>query len=208
MMTVSAEGIVRMRDAYLRVLLRRAELMSMAMPLFFSAEMVRALPEDGKRYETVHGELLVTPAPRPLHQLLQHRLHLALGKYLEGQQVGLILASPADISWGPDSLVQPDLFVVQLDEARTLDWARMRTLLLAIEILSPSSVRSDRFTKRRLYQEAGVPLYWVVDADLQMVEVWTPDASFPVVENDQLTWQPAGVGAPFVLSLSDLFRPL
>ena len=42
--------------------------MGMAVPLFYTAEMVRALPDDGKRYETVHGELLVSPAPRPLHQ--------------------------------------------------------------------------------------------------------------------------------------------
>ena len=42
--------------------LRRAELMGMAVT-YYTADMVRALPDDGKRYETVHGELLVTPAP-------------------------------------------------------------------------------------------------------------------------------------------------
>jgi Uma2 family endonuclease len=46
----------------------------------------------------------------------------------------------------------------------------MRTLLLAVEILSPSSVRADRFTKRRLYQE-GVSLYWVIDAHAAMAEI-------------------------------------
>jgi len=180
----------------------------MAMPLYYSAEIVRALPEDGKRYETVHGELLVTPAPRALHQLVLQRLLVALAGYLDRTPVGLVLASPADISWGPDTLVQPDLFVVRLDEARTLDWARMKTLLLAVEVLSPSSVRADRFTKRRLYQEAGVPLYWVVDAEQRAVEVWTPDASFPVREEEQLTWHPAGVSAPLTMSLAELFRPL
>lgn len=182
--------------------------MSMALPLYYSAEMVRALPEDGKRYETVHGELLVTPAPRLLHQLVQQRLLVALAAYLERAPVGLVLASPADISWGPDTLVQPDVFVVRLDEARTLDWARLKTLLLAIEVLSPSSVRADRFTKRRLYQEVGVPLYWVVDADQRVVEIWTPEASFPAREAARLTWHPAGVSAPLTISLTDLFRPL
>ena len=38
--------------------------MGMAVPVYYSADMVRALPDDGKRYETVHGELLVTPAPK------------------------------------------------------------------------------------------------------------------------------------------------
>jgi hypothetical protein len=40
--------------------------MGMAAPTYFTADMVRALPDDGNRYETVHGELLVTPAPLPL----------------------------------------------------------------------------------------------------------------------------------------------
>ncbi len=182
--------------------------MGMVAPVYWTAEMVRALPDDGKRYETVHGELLVTPAPRALHQLALARLQLALGKYLEREPVGLLLSSPADISWGPDILVQPDLFVVDLDEARTLDWASMQHLLLAIEVLSPSTSRHDRFTKRRLYQEVGIPLYWIVDADARAVEIWTPEARFPTVERDALAWTPPGAAEPFTLALADLFRPL
>lgn len=181
--------------------------MHMAIPAFYTAEMVRALPDDGKRYETVHGELLVTPAPRALHQEVISRLHFALTAYLREHPAGHLFASPADISWGPDVLVQPDLFVVALDEARTLDWARMQSLLLAIEVLSPSSLRADRFTKRRLYQEVGIPLYWIVDADAESVEVWTPDAVFPAAQLQELRWEPAGF-SPFRLPLEELFRPI
>jgi Uma2 family endonuclease len=182
--------------------------MGMAAPLYYTADMVRALPDDGNRYEVVHGELLVTPAPRPLHQLAHIRLVLALGKYLEREPIGQLLSSPADISWGDDILVQPDLFVVRLDEARTLDWARMRHLPLVVEILSPSSTRADRFTKRRLYQEVGVPLYWMVDADAEAVEVWTPDATFPAFERERLVWHPEGATEPFVLPCAELFSPI
>jgi Uma2 family endonuclease len=118
--------------------------------------MVRALPEDGNRYETVHGELLVTPAPRLAHQSIITELIARLHPYLERNPVGRVFTSPADISWAPDVLVQPDVFVVPLDEARALDWRHIRTLLLAIEALSPSTERYDRFTKRRVYQEFGV----------------------------------------------------
>jgi Uma2 family endonuclease len=182
--------------------------MGMAAPLYYTADMVRALPDDGNRYELVHGELLVTPAPRPLHQLVHVRLVLALGNYLAREPIGQLLASPADISWGDDTLVQPDLFVVRLDEARTLDWTRMRHLPLVVEILSPSSTRADRFTKRRLYQEAAVPLYWIVDADAKAVEVWTPDATFPVFERERLVWHPEEATEPFVLPCAELFSPL
>ncbi len=182
--------------------------MGMAAPLYYTADMVRAMPDDGNRYEVVYGELLVTPAPRPWHQVLVHRLSLAIGKYLERETVGLILPSPADISWGPDVLVQPDVFVVPPDEARTLTWSRMQTLLLVVEVLSLSSTKADRFIKRLRYREAGVPLYWVVDGDEHTVEVWTPADDFPAIERDRLVWHPAGAREPFSLSLSDLFRPL
>ena len=136
--------------------------MGMAATTYYTADMVRALPDDGNRYEVVHGELLVTPSPRPLHELARLRLHAALWNYLERERVGQLFGPSGDLSWGPDILVQPDLFVVELAEARTLDWRRMRTLLLAVEVLSPSSVRADRFTKRRLYQQPSHrPKQWL-----------------------------------------------
>ena len=180
--------------------------MGMPAPLYYTADMVRALPEDGNRYEVVHGELLVTPAPRPLHQRVQVRLLTRIATYLLEHPVGEPFASPADLSWGDDILVQPDLFVVRQDEASTLDWAQMKHVLLAIEVLSPSSSRADRFTKRRLYQELGIPLYWMVDADEQVVEVWTPAATSPVIERAQLTWWPEGVSEPLIISCADLFK--
>jgi Uma2 family endonuclease len=152
--------------------------MGMAAPLYYSAEMVRSLPDDGNRYETVHGELLVTPAPRAWHQVVVGRVGNRLDRYLEHHTVGFLFRSPADISWGSDNLVQPDLFVVETEQARTLDWTEMRNLLLTIEVLSPATARYDRYTKRRLYQEVGIPFYWIVDADEKLVEVWTPKAQF------------------------------
>lgn len=182
--------------------------MGMAAPVYYTAEMVRALPDDGNRYEAVHGELLVTPSPREIHQRVLGRLHLALGNYLERHPVGALYTSPADISWTPDTLVQPDLFVVALDEARAGEWSRFRTLLLAVEVLSPSSVRQDRFTKRRLYQEVGVATYWVVDTVTRSIEVWTPEAVFPQTVTNVLKWHPAGEDEALTIPLDKLFRPI
>ena len=66
--------------------------------------------------------------------------------------------------------------------------------------------KADRFTKRRLYQEVGVPVYWMVDADEKVVEVWTPDATFPLFERDQLVWHPKGAGAPLIIPCAELFK--
>jgi len=202
---------------HVRVLLlfsRRGDSMGMVAAIdFYSGDMVRELnahePRRWPRYETVHGELLVSPGPRMWHQAVVGRLHAALYQYLDREQVGFVLSSPSDISWGrPDVLVQPDVFVMPLGEARTLDWRQIRHLLLAVEVLSPSSARADRFTKRRLYQEQATPLYWMIDADARSAEVWTSDAVFPRVEHEILTWHPAGASSQFTLSLEELFRPL
>ncbi len=182
--------------------------MGMAAPTYYTADMVRALPDDGNRYETVHGELLVTPAPRLWHQAIVTRLTVALYRYLEAQPVGIALHSPADISWSEDTLVQPDVFVADLDQARTLDWREVKTLLLVIEVLSPSTARYDRFTKRRLYQEVEIPDYWIVDPDRRLVESWTPDRELPDIERGEATWHPAGAAQAFTINLEELFRPI
>lgn len=182
--------------------------MGMAAPTYYTADMVRALPDDGNRYETVHGELLVTPAPRAPHQYVITELIARLHPYLKRHPVGQVLTSPADISWAPDVLVQPDVFVVAIEEARTFDWKHMKTLLLPIEVLSPSTRRYDRFTKRRVYQEFGVPWYWMVDIEARVVEIWTPGVTFPAMEREQLAWHPAGVPEPLIIPVSEILPPI
>jgi Uma2 family endonuclease len=182
--------------------------MGMAAPLYYTADQVRALPDDGNRYEVVRGELLVTPAPRLFHQELVRRLLIALSAYLQAEPVGHVLPAPADIGWGPDTLVQPDVFVVPIEQARTLDWSRVTDLLLVAEVLSPSTARADRFTKRVEYQRRNVPLYWVIDGERREVEVWTPGATEPVFAREELVWRPVGARAPFRLEVQELFQPI
>ena len=92
----------------------------MAQPQHGTGATIDDLYKVEGKAELVDGELLVTPAPRALHQRVQLRLLLELGNYLRDQPIGELYASPADISWTVDTLVQPDLFVVEISEARTL----------------------------------------------------------------------------------------
>lgn len=182
--------------------------MAMAAPVYYTADMVRALPDDGNRYETVSGELLVTPSPRAWHQEVLGRVQLALGLYLKETPVGHLFASPADISWSDDTLVQPDLFVVDFEQARTMDWTQMKKLLLVIEVMSPSTARYDRFTKRRLYQDVRIPAYWIVNGDEEFVEVWAPEAGLPEIQRERVVWSPDDNSPPFAIELKELFKPL
>lgn len=180
---------------------------------YYTTDMVRALnaAEPGPtRYECVYGELLVSPGPSGLHQMIVSRLVVALSTYVAELSLPLVvLAAPADISWGRDDVtVQPDVFVIDRTSAAALAagsaWAVVTRLALAVEVVSPGSRRADRFRKRRVYQEQRVPLYWAIDPDARAAEVWTPDAHFPSPHVEQLRWQPDGAGRPLVMEIASL----
>jgi Uma2 family endonuclease len=178
----------------------------------YTVDEVLAFPSDGNRYELVGGALLVTPAPRRVHQRVVGRLHHTLFGYLQdSREMAEVLMSPADITWGSDDdLVQPDIFVVALDQVdgSTDRWDSIRMLLLAVEVISPSSTRYDRVTKRRLYQRRGVATYWVVDPDARLVEVWRPEDERPEIVTDVLRWRVAPGAEELEIAIEDLFRDL
>ena len=182
----------------------------------WTAARVRKLPDDGKRYEVIAGVLLVTPPPAEFHQSVSGRLYWSLRTYLMGiGQEDTLFNAPCEISWDKETLVQPDLFVGHPEEVGK-GWKAKHRLLLAIEIISPSSVRTDRSLKRKLYQRNGVCEYWVVDPREAKVEVWHPNSDSPTVETKTLVWQPDPALAspahptpePLTLDLKELFRPL
>ncbi len=183
----------------------------MAMPdtaRHYTVNEVLAFPADGNRYELVQGQLLVTPAPRPVHQIVLQELLRHVHAYLRHlPSPARVFLSPADISWAEDELVQPDLFVVPADEV-SASWTTYQTLLLAIEIVSPSSSHHDRITKRRLYQARGVATYWVVDPDAQLVEVWHPGDARPEIVTDVLRWKATGAAEEMEIGLDVLFGDL
>ena len=174
----------------------------------YTVDDVLAFPDDGNRYELVDGELLVTPAPAPRHQKVVGHLHARLDRYLQDQPgVAEASLSPADIRWAAERLVQPDIFVVPRSEVSDR-WETFKTLLLAVEVVSPSSARGDRLVKRRLYQRQQVATYWVVDPDARLVEVWHPGDDRPEIVTDALGWRVAPDGDDLVIPLRELFENL
>ncbi len=172
----------------------------------WTAERVRALPDDGRRYEVVDGVLLVTPGPSWAHQNAAGALYLRLSAWLQQTGLGHVMFAPADIELDPRTLVQPDLFVVPLESGRKpKDWNEAGALLLAVEILSPSSARADRHIKRRRYQRFGVAEYWIVDLDARVVERWWPEDTRPEILAELLNWQPTPGGPVLEINLEAFF---
>ncbi len=102
--------------------------------------------------------------------------------------------------------MQPDVFVVPASETTAQDWSSIQTLLLAVEVVSPSSARYDRIVKRQLYQEHGVSTYWIVDPDARMVEVWRPEDERPEIVTDVLPWRVAPDAGELEIDLAEIFK--
>ncbi len=164
-----------------------------------------ALPDDGNRYECIDGVLLVTPSPDGPHQSVVIPLAYLLHGYLRGSGVGRVVAAPADVAFENRHLVVPDLFVVG-SMARLPQRSAMESLLLVIEILTPSTARRDRIVKRALYQRAGIAEYWLVDTDARTIERWRPGDERPEILSETLRWNPPGMQAPLDIDLPALFE--
>ena len=175
---------------------------------YYTVDEVLAFPEDGNKHELIFGELVVSPTPRFWHQEIVMRLTHILHEYCKSEPgVGKVYCVGADISWGrTDTLTQPDVFVLPPQHYGIDDWADVRHIPLIAEVLSKSTARHDRYGKRIVYRDQRVGAYWIVDADKDFVEVWTPDAQFPSVERERLLWAPTGVSQPLVIDLAALFR--
>lgn len=173
----------------------------------WTAAMARALPDDGRRHEVVDGELLVTPAPSWDHQRVVGAFYRALDAHLVAHRIGEVVLAPADVELDDRTLVQPDLFVIPLVAGmRPTALADVGgRLLLVIEVLSPSTARADRDLKRRRYRRAGIPEYWIVDADARVVERWRAGEERPEIVTDALDWTPADGAAVLRIDLAELF---
>ncbi len=133
------------------------------------------LPDDGKRYEIVDGELYVSKQPHWDHQEVGGRVYAALLVWSTQTKAGRANVAPGVI-FAEDDDVVPD--VVWVSNARLAVGLRDGKLYvapeLAVEILSPGATneRRDREAKLKLYSRRGVDEYWIIDWRKRTIEVY------------------------------------
>ena len=134
------------------------------------------LPDDGRRYEILDGELDVSPAPTPRHQRVLLKLVAILHRHAEERGLGQVYVAPIDVILARDSIVQPDLvFVAAGRESIVTERAIEGPPDLVGEVLSPWSDRGDRVAKARLYARYGIRHYWIVDPVARTLEMYEPE---------------------------------
>ena len=133
-----------------------------------------ALPDDGRRYEIHEGELSVTPAPGRTHQAIVGRLHAILLEHVTTRELGEVYVAPFDTILSNTTVVQPDIVFIANDRLAILAERGVEGApTLAVEVISPSTVRIDRMTKLTLYARHAVPHCWIVDPPARTVEAYS-----------------------------------
>jgi Uma2 family endonuclease len=125
---------------------------------------------DQPRCELLYGRLLVTPSPTLRHQVVVARILRLLGD-LADRVGGLAVDSPIDVVLADHSIVQPDVVYVSPTRSSILRERIEGAPDLVVEVLSPGTARRDLGEKLRLYFEAGVSEYWIVDPALESFEL-------------------------------------
>ncbi|HKI05038.1 MAG TPA: Uma2 family endonuclease [Thermoanaerobaculia bacterium] len=131
-------------------------------------------PDDGKRHELIDGEHYVTPAPNLKHQTSVSTLGFFLVGFVRPRKLGRVWVAPVDVLFSEHDVVQPDLVFLSKDRMElAADGANVKGAPdLVVEVLSPRTRRTDAITKRHLYEKYGVPEYWMVDPELEKIEVY------------------------------------
>jgi len=186
----------------------------MTQSLRWTSADLELLPDDGKRYEIIDGELYVSKQPSWEHQLICLGIGLGLDRWSNETGAGVVNIAPGVI-FAEDDDVAPDLVWVSSERLPTLlgpDRKLHAAPDLIVEVLSPgpANERRDREAKLKLYARRGVREYWIVDWQRRQVELYRrADATLQLVgtllEGDTLQ-SPLLPG--FSYALGDLFARL
>ncbi len=170
-------------------------------------------PDDGKRHEIIDGEHYVTPSPNLRHQRLVKRLMFEIELYLEAKpSSGEVFLSPLDVVLSHWDVVEPDLLFVAGDQTEILTEKNIQgPPALVVEVMSKSTRKRDAQTKRRLFERTGVREYWLVDPELDTVQVFRPSPEGKLVRAVELTAEDGHVlTTPLLpgcaIDLRELFR--
>ena len=174
----------------------------------FSTEDLAQMPDDGKRYEVLEGDLAVSPSPNPQHQRIV--LHCAsFFQTLEQQGLGQVFTAPLDVVFDHHNVVEPDVLFVCQDHLNIVTDANIQGPPdVVVEVLSPSTRDRDPGVKVHLYARFGVREYWIVDPDNQTLTMYhlTADGYLPWGPYTRYETVTSPLFPDHPLSVTDLFR--
>ncbi len=162
------------------------------------------LPDDGRRYEVLHGELLVSPPPSFGHQNAVTALVVAISNWCT-QHTKWSVVGPGGFCVSETTWLEPDVAVFPVSRSAELTWQNAPVPVLVVEVLSPSTRNRDRHRKRAAYLAHGVGEVWLLDMQERTVERWTSASEFPELHREEITWTPVTSAPPLHITNDALF---
>ena len=124
-------------------------------------------------FELINGEIVARNYPTATHQLTLGEFYLLISQHVKANKLGKVILAPFGIVLDDFNDVQPDLSVVLTANLHYITEEGIYGAPdLVLEIISPSSIKTDRKTKFSLYEEMGIAEYWLVDTKNQSIEVY------------------------------------
>lgn len=126
----------------------------------FTVDLLFELPDSDVRYEVLEGQLVVSPAPEPRHNLAADRLRTLTSSLLP-RDVEAITNTAIRMPNGDGPI--PDLLITTADPEETPRGIPAEFVHTVIEVVSPTNASDDRAKKPAMYAAAGIPCYWRVE---------------------------------------------
>jgi Uma2 family endonuclease len=139
-----------------------------------TARQFLELGEDppGVRLELVDGGIAVSPSPIPNHSFVVTALIRILGAHIEERDLGQLFVD-VDTIFGEYDVRRPDLLFFRKNRLHLIGEKAMEGPPdLAVEVINPSSTRSDRREKFKLYEAGKVRHYWIIDPKMRAIEAY------------------------------------
>jgi Uma2 family endonuclease len=131
-----------------------------------------ALPDINRYVELSKERLIVPPYPTYSHQTALQNLFLKLNAFVEGHKLGIVRFAPLPVRLWPGTIREPDIFFIATEHADRIGEQSCGVPDLVIEVISPSTLATDRGEKFFEYARAGVTEYWLADPDQERIEVY------------------------------------
>jgi len=156
---------------------------------------LETMPDNGKRYEIIEGELYVSKQPHFNHQIVCLNIANLLKEWGTRTHLGIANFTPG-IIFADDDDVVPDVVWISHERLATAlepDGKLHSAPELVVEVLSPGDIneRRDRETKLKLYSRRGALEYWIANWRTRQIEVYRREETVlkqasVVYENDTL----------------------
>lgn len=121
--------------------------------------------------EYANGHVEVLPMPSPRHQDIVFFLQRMFWSFITERSLGKVLSAPLPVELWPKKFREPDVIFLRTAKLEQQAQSHWRDVDLVVEVVSPDNPSRDYKTKRTEYAQAGIPEYWIVDPQKELITV-------------------------------------